>query len=247
MKKIWFTRGLEWLYPPKCLLCGELLPLEKAERELCTRCKEEMPWITQLICVQCGRPLLSGEEMRCERCRQSAFVFDRAISVFIYEEIHQSIKRFKFRECKHDAVGLGKIMANYLKTFYADLLEETDYLIAVPMHHKKQQKRGFNQSILLAKEIEKHTGIPCVEDCLVRTRNTVPQSKLTPTQRRVNIQNAFLLKDKEKLQEKNIVLVDDIFTTGATVNECTTILYQGGAKKVTVFCLSIAVESHRSV
>ncbi|NLK37242.1 MAG: ComF family protein [Epulopiscium sp.] len=115
------------------------------------------------------------------------------------------------------------------------------------MHHKKQQKRGFNQSILLAKEIEKHTGIPCVEDCLVRTRNTVPQSKLTPTQRRVNIQNAFLLKDKEKLQEKNIVLVDDIFTTGATVNECTTILYQGGAKKVTVFCLSIAVESHRSV
>ncbi len=242
MIKAWFDNFLEWMYPPKCLLCRELLPLEKSARDLCNRCSENLPWIQGEVCQQCGTPLNTDEQTRCGRCKQSPFVFDKAVCVFIYKDVRQTIKHFKFQGCKYDAIGLGKIMGKYLKTFYPHLLEKVEYLIPVPMHEKKQRKREFNQSTLLAKEIEKQIGIPCMEDCLLRTKNTAPQSSLNPAQRRSNIQGAFHLKDGKRLQGKNVLLVDDIFTTGATVNECTATLYQAGTEKVTVFCLAIAVD-----
>lgn len=241
MQISWFEKALEWIYPPKCVLCGGLLPLEKQSREVCLDCRGEMPWLRGKVCQKCGTPL-EGNETVCTRCKEHLFVFQRAICVFPYGELRKGIKHFKFQEFRHDGVAFGKLMSEYLLLFYPHIVEQVDFMVPVPMYEKKKRRRGFNQSELLAEEISKHTEIPCKNHFLVRTRETTPQSELNPQERWANLQGAFGFTEPEQLLGKTVLLIDDIFTTGATANECAKMLYQGGAKVVIIFCLTIALD-----
>ncbi|NCC14807.1 MAG: ComF family protein [Clostridia bacterium] len=230
-----FMQGvLKVLYPPYCVLCGELLPMEEWEKGICTGCASKIPFLTGNRCGFCGRELQHGEV--CHSCLEKKPVFERGISAFDYDVLREGIARFKFDGSKGDGAIFGRLMAAFLLSYHQDWIEEIDFMTAVPLHRRKEKERGFNQADILCKSISENTGIPYQEDILSRTKATIAQSKLSARERHENIKNVFLSQD---CPDKCILLVDDILTTGATLNECSRALYRSGAKKVEIFCLSV--------
>lgn len=225
---------LNVLYPPYCVICGKLLPIEDWEKGLCKRCTGSTPFLTGNRCKLCGRELQVGEV--CHSCLEHRPVFDRGISAFDYELLRDGIARFKFDGAKGDGKIYGRLMAEFLLTYHQDWIEEIDFITGVPLHIHKEKERGFNQADILCKSISETVGVSYKKDILIRTKATTPQSKLSARERHENLKNVFLAKD---CADKKILLVDDILTTGVTLNECSRALYRAGAKKVMVFCLSV--------
>lgn len=229
---------LQWFYPPHCILCGKIMKTGTKEI-LCSECKNTLPWKEGAVCQKCGRSVYLNETY-CERCQKANFVFEKGVAVFSYADVRDAIAHFKFKYWKRDAVPLAKLMGDYLLTYYPELQEQSDLLIPVPMYEKKQKVRGFNQSELLAKLLAERFGKPYSANNLKRIRHTAPQSLLNAEQRRENIKGAFSLENGEEVEGKTILLIDDIFTTGTTINECSKVLYANGAKRVLFFGLSVA-------
>ena len=165
---------LQWFYPPRCVLCGKLIKIGE-KNGICIDCENTISWKEGAVCQKCGCNLYTNETY-CERCQKANFVFERGIAVFSYSDVREAIAHFKFRYWKRDAAPLGKIMADYLLTYYPELAEQTELLIPVPMHQKKQKIRGFNQSELLTKVIAERIGKEYT-NTLKRIRATVPQSQ----------------------------------------------------------------------
>ena len=227
---------LQWFYPPRCILCGKLMKIGEQDI-ICQDCQNTVHWKEGAVCQKCGCSIYVNQKY-CDRCQQENFVFEKGIAVFSYSDVRDTIAHFKFRYWKRDAVPLGKIMGDYLLTYYPELAEQSEILIPVPMYRKKQKMRGFNQSELLAKVIAERIEKPCVNH-LVRIKETIPQSQLNPEERKQNLQGAFAVENVEEIKGKTILLIDDIFTTGTTINECAKVLYQNGANKVLFYGLSI--------
>lgn len=121
---------------------------------------------------------------------------------------------------------------------FFEFLKSYDTIIPVPISKKRQKERGYNQSLLIAKELSKKLEIKCANNCLIKTRNVIEQSKLKKEDRIKNIQGIYKLNNKEKLKNKNVIILDDIYTTGSTVNECSKILRQAHPKKICVLTLA---------
>ena len=228
---------LDWLYPPVCLLCGSLLPLEMASRAVCPECFGGIPFIKGNVCENCGRPLET--EKLCKTCLGKGYLFQRGYSVFQYKHMRFAIRHFKFLGNKIDAKPLGAWMNEFIDKNYTGLWEHIDLLVPVPVHKKRLKARGFNQAELLAKEIESHTHIPCAVDNLLRVKETLPQNQLNEQQRFENCRNAFSVADEQQFAGKTVMLIDDIFTTGTTLNACASVLIGAGTKEVIPYCLSI--------
>jgi ComF family protein len=233
MKK-YLQRFLNVLYPPYCVLCGELLPMEEWENGICKSCGEKIPFLTGNRCKFCGKELQFGQI--CHSCLENSPVFKRGISAFYYETVKDGIARFKFDGAKEDGKVFGRFMADFLLSFHEDWIDEIDFMTNVPLHALKEKERGFNQADILCNSIHEITGISYQKNILTRTKETTPQSKLSAQERKMNLRNVFTAKDCEG---KCVLLVDDILTTGATLNECSRALYRQGAKRVEVFCLSV--------
>ncbi|MBQ7757471.1 ComF family protein [Anaerotignum sp.] len=224
------------LFPPRCAVCGEVLALDERDGFLCKTCSSHIPYIPKKICPHCG-----GETDRagfCEFCLKT-FAFETACAAFPYEKVRKSIHLFKYEGGKKLGYGLGELMADYLLKYHEELLVWTDLILSVPLHPKKEKHRGFNQTHILCEKISEKTDLVFQKDGLRRKRNTAAQSTLnSPEERRQNLKDAF--EATADFAGKRILLVDDIFTTGSTCNECARTLYRAGAKEVHVFCLSAA-------
>lgn len=230
-----FVRGfLNVLYPPYCVICGELLPTEDWKNGLCGRCGKSIPFLAGKRCKFCGRELQVGQV--CHSCLEHRPIFERGIAAFDYEVVRDGIARFKFEGVKGDGAVFGKLMADFLLLYHRDWIEDFDFMTGVPLHSHKKKERGFNQTEILCKCLSEKTGIPYAKEVLTRTKNTTPQSKLSAKERQTNLKNVFVSKD---CGNQRVLLVDDIFTTGATLNECSRALFRSGAKAVSVFCLSV--------
>lgn len=230
-----FMQGfLNVLYPPYCVLCGQLLPMEDWKDGLCKSCGEKIPYLEGKRCKFCGRTLVVGDV--CHSCLENPPVFERGISAFDYDVLRDGIARFKFDGARDDGKIFGRLMADFLLSYHKDWIEEMDCITGVPLHVHKEKERGFNQAEILCKSISQYTEIPYEKNILIRTKDTTPQSKLSARERQQNIKNVFTA---HACADKRILLVDDILTTGATLNECSRALYREGAKKVEVFCLSV--------
>lgn len=222
------------LFPPYCVICNQKLPFgKKSEEHLCSHCKENTPFLHEDVCEICGKPTLEGGI--CEACLLHRPVFEKGIAAFVYDDVREGIAQFKYRGGKIDGDTFGNLMVEYLLTHHKDWVDEIDVITPVPLHRKKERSRGFNQSGILCEWIGEECQIPYEPDLLRRLKNTKPQSKLKGDKREQNLMGAFSAKD---CTGKVVLLVDDIFTTGATANACSKLLYQNGAKKVLVFCLS---------
>ncbi len=217
------------LFPQWCVGCG------KGGDFICPSCCRSLPRIMPPLCPRCGKPQPSG--ILCPGCVSWQAEIDGIRSPFRFDGvIRQAIHQLKYRNLRALAVTLAKLLQDYLATNPMP----GEVLVPVPLHPKRVRERGYNQSSLLAKELGKLTSLPVVDDCLIRQRHTPPQAK-TPTvdERRNNVANAFTCRDS-RLQDRQVLLIDDVSTSGATLDACATALKVAGA--ATVWGLVLARE-----
>jgi len=204
------TGVLDFIYPPFCAVCESRL--QPTEKLICDECWQQLPEIVTA----------SGDE--------SFPGIDRLLSVWEYAETFQQIvHEMKFFRKKSLANRMADEMSRLVSRDFE--LSQSDFLIPVPLHRIKYRERGFNQSLLLARRIAAAVGIP-VNTNLRRVKMTKPQSKLGSEERRKNVQGAFVVSQPEQFLDKNVVLVDDVVTTGSTLCACADVLRQIGAKTV---------------
>lgn len=224
---------LDLIYPEKCPFCGTLVSRE--EEGICEACKSKLPYIGEPRCMMCGKPISSETEEFCYDCKKTRHIFDGGRNLWIHKEsVRQAVYSFKYhdRKCYGKIFGreMAKKMSTYLNTIGAEAL------VPIPLHKKRYRDRGYNQAQVLASEIGRQINLP-VEDILIRTKETNPQKMLSDIQRRKNIEGAFALKGE--CTYRTVVLVDDIYTTGSTLDEAAKVLKKAGASKVFFLTISI--------
>lgn len=241
MKQIfadWWQALVNLIFPVcRCIYCGEEKILSPSG--LCQHCQRifEDGKKDFASCTLCPT-FISIKEKYCINCQGGKdHWFDAAIAVFPYQgEIRKVIHEFKYRSAVKWAKPLGLFMAKAVRK--DPRFQEIEMVIPVPLHESRKKTRGYNQSALLAKEIGRELGIPVAVDALKRIKDTPSQTGLDKKGRQENLVNAFETCSGNLLQEKIVLLVDDIYTTGATVETCSHILKKGGAKRVSVVTCS---------
>ena len=217
---------LNWLYPPACIACKVKLPVNMGNFYICERCEPLFEKVAPPVCKKCGQ-ILSAEGENCVSCFGKSYFFESNVSMYMYDDLMRDLLHdMKFRNKKRVATGLGILWAKSIE------LPDEDFLLTwLPMHQKKQKERGFNQAEVMAKEIAKEMGIAC-RNILRRTVDTPAQSGLHPKLRQENVKGAFEINPGHYVLGSSVVIIDDIFTTGASLNECAEILIEGGAEKI---------------
>ncbi len=220
--------------PRICLNCDK--HLLESEYLICSECYSSLKFLTE-ICPVCGAP---KNETKCITCETNEFIFDKARSVFSYDDILQNlIHEFKYNEMTSIIKLLGKLSHEYLTKFQP--FDHIDYIVPVPLHKVKKRSRGFNQSEYIAREISRGMNWKCLPNLIKRKKFTETQTKLNKQQRRKNVSMAFRINQKYDIKYKNILLVDDVFTTGSTVNSIASVLKEKQVNKVYVFTIARAL------
>ena len=227
---IW--KGLDWLYTPQCVSCGEKGTL------LCARCEKEIERVVSPYCLKCGKPIIAGK--RCRLCKLTDFCFEAARACFIYSgPVAAGIKQLKY----HQNLELSRTFGKELARLYRSLYWESDLLIPVPLSKERKRERGFNQSEWIAKALGKEISIPVATTALLKIRHTETQVHLNGDDRRKNLKGVFFA-EPVFVREKSVLLIDDVITTGTTLNECSAALLEAGAREVR--CLAIATADLKS-
>jgi ComF family protein len=214
------TALLDLLFPLQCTGCGREGTL------ICPSCRLTLRRIEPPFCQRCGTPL--GGRNRCASCVSHPLIVDGIRSLYLFEgTIRKAIHQFKYGHLKAMAAPLGEMLASYLRGSPL----EADVIMPVPLHRKRMRERGYNQASLLAAELSRQTGLPLVEDRLVRQLDTAAQARaLTAAERRRNVSEAFACT--RELDRGRILLIDDVWTTGATLDACAAALKASGADSV---------------
>lgn len=237
---------MDWLYPPRCRFCGD--PAPGAEDCFCAACRARIRVIGGPLCTICGRPFLdtSGDDHRCGNCIARRPHFARARSWACYptgegedHPLRVVVQRFKYGR----KVALGKPLGRMMALGCRGLFDPggLDLIVPVPLHRQRLRWRGFNQSVVLAREVGRAWRLPVDPFVLVRSRETPPQTQLHEDERRKNVRRAFAVSPARPVGGKTVLLIDDVYTSGATVNECARALMRAGAKEVSVLTLARTV------
>jgi ComF family protein len=230
---------LDFFFPTRCFVCRkETVPTEK----ICKTCSSNIKYISSPICIQCGIPFLSkiGRDHLCGACLTSKLYFSKARAVGYYEGVLQeAIHQFKYNKKTFLAKHLGALMINY--EFDPFDFKSYDFIVPIPLHFKRLRERGFNQALSLAGYVGKRYDTPVDFTSLRRIRWEGPQINLGKIARERNVKGAFALYNKNRFTDKDVLLIDDVYTSGATVNECAKVLKKAGVASVDVFTLSRAV------
>lgn len=218
------------LWPQRCIFCGDLI-FDNAKCT-CEKCLDSLPYVSGKICFKCGR-----EKSECA-CSSATLYYDKAIAPLYFENnVRKCIHGLKFRMYKDYAQPLSEYMTDVMGKYYND--ENFDFIVCVPLHEKDKRKRKFNQSEELARHISRKTGIEFKANLIKKIYRTDKQSGTRDFERFGNVFGVFDIDKKENLDGKNILLIDDVETTGSTLSECGKMLFLAGAQKVC--CLSVAV------
>lgn len=228
----------EVIFPSQCLGCAEILH-PSAGQIFCPACSDEIEVITAPACPVCGTtfPDSPATNHLCGECLENKTYFSLARAVFSYEtHILKAIHQFKYAR----NMSVGETLASFMAGFSFSGIDFADYslIIPVPLHIKKLRERGFNQSLILGRALEKKHMIPVDFSVLKRKKFTLAQAGSNRNERKQNIKDAFEVKNVKRIKGNNLILVDDVYTTGATANECAKILMGEGAKKVAVLTLA---------
>lgn len=213
--------ALDFLFPQYCVGCG------KEGDFLCYSCHQSLSRITPPLCPKCGRPQPSG--ILCPDCISWPAEIDGIRSPFRFDGVmRQAIHQLKYRNLRALVKPLAKLLWDYLTTNPVP----AEVLVPVPLHQKRLRERGYNQSGLLAQELGKLTNLPVVNDCLIRQQHAPPQARTsTVEERRSNIANAFTCRN-HRLRDTQVLLIDDVSTSGATLNACAAALKASGTTSV---------------
>lgn len=225
-------------FPVRCLACSKGLQ-GKRVMAFCPDCRRDIRVIREPYCTVCGKPFYksaAGNHL-CGYCLKKSWNFTRARAAVYYEgPVAEAVRSFKYSGSMY---GLGTFVALVNESYMKTIPCEYDLIIPVPLHPKRLRKRGFNQALVLARKFFPESSIdPFV---LERYQWTMSQAGLSGSERRGNVKNAFRVIKNEKIKDKKILLVDDVFTTGATVNECARTLKKNLAAEIEVFTFARSV------
>lgn len=235
------TGLIELIYPntKECPICRQ----EPSYREgIGENCLRKIGLITPPVCQKCGRPLRLNavNEAICSQCNENQYYFSTARAVGLYEgALREYLSELKYRYRPELGEALGKLMVEWVKLDSG--FQKVNLIIPIPIHPLKLELRGYNQAELLAKPLQKYLGIKLKNDIIIRDKLTESQNSLSKANRFSNIANAFRVINTEGLSGASVLLVDDIFTTGATVSEAARMLLRAGALTVKVLTLAVGV------
>lgn len=218
---------VDFFFPPSCPICGEVVG---KSIEPCEKCKIKIEYVRQPVCLKCGKEIADEEEEFCRDCRENQRSYKRGFPVMKYvEPMKESMAMFKY----HNKRSYAKFYSReIIKRHGREILDiNPDVLVPVPLHRAKQKKRGYNQAEILARELSYYLEVPVESDLIRRVAKTSPQKELSVKGREENIKKAFNSSNKI-VKYKCALLIDDIYTTGATIEACTKILHEQGIKDV---------------
>lgn len=232
----WFWQVLiDTFLPPRCFSCG--FEVTK-QGDLCPTCWTGLNFISKPQCQCCGFPFEYASELTgqiCGSCLETEPLFEKARAVFRYDDASKKlILALKYFDKLEGAEHFGRLMWRTIEP-YAD---KDDIIMPVPLHPKRLFQRRFNQAALLAKGMNKYSGLEVQLLNLVRVKSTISQGGLSRRKRLNNVRGAFKVINGDAIIGRSIVLVDDVHTTGATVNECSKILLKAGARSVKIVSLA---------
>ena len=228
-----FQSILDIIYPVRCPICEEII-IPKGEK-ICTPCKEKLQYVCEPRCKKCSKPIEQEEKEYCSDCGRKDFHFEKGFAVWVYDDnMRRSIANFKYHNKKENA---GFYVQEVIKHYGESIQKLTpDVIVPIPIHQSKYFERGYNQAEILAKGIGKELGLPVLSRLLIRNKKTLPQKKLSDKERLRNLQEAFRFNEKEAMKYTNIIskvlLVDDIYTTGSTIEACTNVMKSHGIAEV---------------
>lgn len=236
-----FSCALDYLFPPSCLLCGAQ-ELYQSGCLICKECIDSISFVTHPLCLRCGRPFLTESERDhvCGECLTQKKYLTIVRALCRYEgTVEKMIHQFKYKQ-KFAVAPIFKLLLDFYSSedmnFYS-----YDLFIPVPLHPARLRQRGFNQAVLWGEMLKKKYNVPLKRMALKRTVGTLPQVTLQGKTRRENVKNAFKVSDSTLVNDKAILLLDDVYTTGATMNECARVLKESGASRVDGFVIARAV------
>lgn len=220
---------IDFILPPRCLMCGKVI---HSENSLCVDCFNQITFISNPYCTHCGKPLINTfhDNLYCVDCLKGKSPFRLCRSAVVYDTFSKKlILDFKFA----DHIENKYLLSRWLFMAGADIFKQgIDLIIPVPLHYSRLFKRKYNQSAILAHELSKLTKIPANYKALKKIRHTIPQVQCDGKQRIKNVRNAFEISLPENIKGKRVLLIDDVYTTGATLTECAKALKRKGAKSV---------------
>lgn len=233
---------IDYLFPPVCLNC--LTPLE-VPHKVCSDCWQNIDFLIAPLCEVKGTPFpfdLEPGTISATALKNPPH-YDKARGVATYEgTMKELIHKLKYND-RHELLNL---LVAWMKTAGIELIQQSDLIIPIPLYKSRQWERRFNQSALLAKRLSEQSNIPYECSILLRKKKTRSQVGLTSKERYQNLKNAFVIEEtkKNKLEGKSILVIDDVITTGATINSAAIALKKSGAKSVNILSLAIVTNSN---
>ncbi len=239
MKLFNYTVGfLDLIYPPRCAVC-EVILVPGLYKSLCSSCISQLDWLSTPLCRICGRGFKnkSGGDSICGECLRKPPTYSLARSVFHYTpQLQILIHKLKFKKDLSVLPGISELIS----VFDMSRFGAVDYILPVPLHIKRLRERGWNQALTLAKLFFPVNDGRLKLDWLIRKEYTVEQTTLSGTERRENLKTAFAVVPKAQLAGAVVCLIDDVLTTGTTVEECSKVLAAAGAKEILILTLARA-------
>ncbi len=237
---------LELVFPPVCEVCGS-----PGREVICARCRQEFELVTPPYCRRCGKPLSASAspDMICGECRQQSPRFDAARAVGLHTAtLREAVIKFKFNRRQRLAEPLSELLAECVDAEISNPAglpwAHLTGVVPVVLHPSRRGWRGFDQAVLLSRRLSALVDLPCLEQVLIRKKNTAPQIGLSPTQRRQNLQGAFEVSDKQATAGGSFLLIDDVYTTGSTLNAAARVLRRAGAQSLYALTITRAVPSY---
>ena len=235
--KDFFKKFVELLTPTgvTCVNCGK----EIFKGSLCESCSKEFFKNDKHRCVRCSRPTVSCDDVVCEQCKKMGDTYyDKAFSPLVYTGVTLGlIRKYKYDERR----DIGVFLSDFMVEEYSSV-PKVDLIIPVPMWGKKYQNRLYSTADELARLVSDKVGVEYCHDLVLKTRDTGTQTKLSGTERLENVKGSFRVKRRSYTKDKSILIIDDVFTTGATANEVARVLKGAGASKVYVLTSAIAIK-----
>jgi ComF family protein len=222
---------LDVILPPSCHICHSFIP-NAGKLHICPTCRDRLPLVSSPLCTICGIPFTgTGDDHRCGACLTHPPHFDTARAHFLYEgAIRDLIHSFKYNQRTQLRYPLALLTLEGVSGFLPD--HDPHLIVPVPLHRSRLRQRGFNQAVLLGRVLSRQLSLPMLTDALARTRSTEPQIELSAAERRLNVKGAFTVNMPDQVAGKRVLLLDDVMTTGSTMDECAKELKRAGADMV---------------
>lgn len=223
------------VYPRRCPVCHDIAA--PRGRTICRECAEKLVPVSGPRCCRCSKPLVTKEDEYCHDCLSKTHSFDQGIGIFSYGSVlSKSLYQLKY----HQRQEYGRFYGRYAAAYAEKRITawKVEAIVPVPLHRKKMEKRGYNQAEIIARQLGSCLGIPVENHAVVRVLNTRPQKELDDRERRRNIRKAFV-PAKTRLPWKRVLVVDDIYTTGSTIDGVSLALKKAGVQEV--YFLTIAI------